>query len=278
MKVLFQFLSTYKKLFIFLLLSISSLLILTSKDINKKVHKHLNSAQYLVGNTYSFFHTIHQYSAIKKAYEAALEENATLKASLAQVLDLHKSDTLLSIKNPHQNLLLIPAQVVNNTAMFTKNYLTINKGIKDGIHAGMGVISKKGVVGMVKFVSDHFATVISLLHVDWLVSAKVGVSGTIGTVCWPGIHPCKGNLLYVPRHLSVHIGDNIVTSGYSGAFYEGIPIGKISQIKLTESSLFYDIEVDFITDFNSLHYVYVIVNQYQFEKDSLENITRSYYE
>ena len=63
------------------------------------------------------------------------------------------------------------AKVVNNHVDFFKNYITIDKGGDQGLMPGMAVISPLGAVGKVKLVSDHYAVVTSLLHIDVMVSA-----------------------------------------------------------------------------------------------------------
>ncbi|MEM7055773.1 MAG: rod shape-determining protein MreC, partial [Bacteroidota bacterium] len=130
----------------------------------------------------------------------------------------------------------------------------------------------------IKAVSDHFATVTSLLHTDIMVSAKIAHSGVMGTVRWPGKDPLQTQLLYVPRHIQVEPGDNVVTSGYNATFYEGVLIGHVKQVVLRKEAQFYDIVLDISTDFSTLQHVYVVKNMLKPEKDSLEQYTRSYHE
>ncbi len=107
------------------------------------------------------------------------------------------------------------------------------------------------------------------------ISAKLASSGVMGTVRWLSHNPRQVNLLYIPRHLKVELGDQVVTSGYNATFYEGIMIGKVSQVKLDESAMFYEILVDLNMDLSTLQHVYVIKNQLSQEQDSLERTTKS---
>ena len=50
----------------------------------------------------------------------------------------------------------IVARVINNSVNQRNNYITINKGSKQGIAKGMGVICNLGIVGKVVFVSRAF--------------------------------------------------------------------------------------------------------------------------
>ena len=101
-----------------------------------------------------------------------------------------------------------------------------------GITPGMGVMSAVGIVGKVKAVSDHFATVVSLLHPAMQVSAKLSHSGVLGTIQWTGRDPFRAQLLYVPRHVQIELGDAVVTSGYNATFLAGTMIGHVERLGL----------------------------------------------
>jgi rod shape-determining protein MreC len=165
------------------------------------------------------------------------------------------------------------AKVINNSTRNFNNYLTLDKGTLDGIKPGMGVISPAGVVGKVKYCSDHFSTVTSLLHLDLQVSSQIKKDNTIGTAKWDGKDAGEISLLYVPHHIQLTKGDTIVTSSYNTIFPEGIMIGTIKDFNLREAEAFYDIDVVLSTDFYKLTYVYVIENVLQAEQESLEQRT-----
>jgi len=67
----------------------------------------------------------------------------------------------------------VTADVVNNSVTHLSNYITVNKGRKDGVEPDMGVVSERGVVGIVSTVSDHFSVVIPLLNPKFKLSCKV---------------------------------------------------------------------------------------------------------
>lgn len=274
MKRLFQLLYIYRNLITFLILEFLSLTLAFNRSFYEKLPA-INSSNLAIGVISEFFSNVRSYSELNKRYTQILLENATLKEQLLQnpIKDVKWPDDAI----PKQ-FTIIPAQVVNNSIVYTKNYITINKGSKYGIQPGMGVITEHGVVGKVKAVSEHFSTIISVLHTDVLISAKLTSAGVMGTIRWLGANPLQAHLLYIPRHLHVEVGDKVVTSGYNSTFYEGIPIGTISRVELSKESLFYDILVDLTTQFSTLQHVYVIANNLKQEKDSLEQVTKAYYE
>ena len=67
----------------------------------------------------------------------------------------------------------VVADVVNNSVTHLSNYITVDKGKLDGIMPDMGVVSERGVVGIVSTVSDHFSVIIPLLNPKFRLSCKV---------------------------------------------------------------------------------------------------------
>jgi rod shape-determining protein MreC len=165
------------------------------------------------------------------------------------------------------------AKVINNSTRRANNYLTLDKGTLDGIKPGMGVISPEGVVGKVKYCSDHFSNVVSLLHTEMQVSSQIKKNKTFGTSRWMGKNAQEIDLLYIPRHIEVQKGDTVVTTSYNNIFPEGVMIGTVKEFTLEGDAAFYDINLDLSTDFYRLSYVYIVENLLQTEQDSLERRT-----
>ena len=152
---------------------------------------------------------------------------------------------------------------------FFKNYITIDKGEDKGLAPGMAVISPLGTVGKVKQVSDHYAVVTSLLHIDVMVSARLKRTEHFGTVQWDGRDPDIVQFKYIPRHVKPSVGDTVETSGYA-IFPDGIMIGTVAEVKLRDEALFYDLKVKLSQDFRKLSFVTILKNHLHQEQDSLE--------
>lgn len=167
-----------------------------------------------------------------------------------------------------ENYSFLSAKVINNSTRLQHNFLTINKGRVNGVEPGMGVISANGIVGKVFSVSDHFATVSSILNTDVYVSSNIRRNNTFGSIHWDGRNILFAKLLYVPRHIELQIGDTVVTSGFNSIFPENIQIGFVREF--TRGDSFHDIQVELANDFSSLAYVYVVKNPLQQEKQELE--------
>jgi rod shape-determining protein MreC len=112
--------------------------------------------------------------------------------------------------------------------------------------------------------------VISVLHTDLLISSKIKDTEVIGSTNWDGLKSDEAKLLYVPRHVNVAPGQEIVTSGYNAVFPEGISIGKVKEVKPGVEGNYLDITLTVSVDYSRLNYVYLVENDLREELDSLE--------
>ena len=270
MRSLLHFLYRYKAFVVFMLLELASITLICNRE------RYQAFPSFVIGRIFSFISEVRNYPLLKEENAKLLHENAALRKRLLQTEgpmdELHANSPV--------QFDCIPARVINNSIVSSKNYLTLNKGAMHGIAPGMGVMSAKGIVGSVKAVSDHFSTVTSLLHTSVQVSAELlgPEVAVLGTVRWPGTDPFRAQMLYVPRHVKVEIGDAVVTSGYNATFFAGAVIGHVKQVVLRKEAPFYDIELVLTTDFSALQHVYVVNNTLKQEKNTLEQQTRKFYE
>ena len=209
-------------------------------------------------------------------------ENAYLMQQNLELLQAKESmfivseDTVYSVfsgekKNMRRMYDITTAHVVFNTINKTNNYIIIDKGKKDGIVPDMAVLSPQGVAGVVSDVSENFSTVISLLNPNALVSAKIIPINQIGTVVWMDPDPSVAQVIAIPQHLMVAVGDSVVTSGYSEVFPKDILIGTIIEKYDNPNNTFLTIKIKLATDFRNLNHVFLISNLYKPELDSLKS-------
>jgi rod shape-determining protein MreC len=162
------------------------------------------------------------------------------------------------------------ARVINNSVNRQKNYLTLDKGRLQGIKVDMAVTNGKDAVGVIIGCSDNFSRAISLLNLDFRLSARIRSNGYFGSLSWDGRNYRHAVLNEIPQHINVTAGDTIETTGYSAVFPEGVGIGTVSDLKNSGSD-FYKITVELFTDFKKLQYVNVIGNLKRTEQLKLEN-------
>ena len=271
MRRLFLLIYQYRAFFTFIVLEILSfwLVIGTSTFHNAAF---FNTSNSVVASIFGLRQGVYQYFNLANENDNLAKENAFLRDLITQnqAQVLNADSTLLSLADTAIQYNYIPAKVINNSTQKTNNYLTVDKGSRDGLEPGMGAISSFGVVGVVKTVSNNYATLYSLLHGEMQVSSLLSRLGVFCTTKWDGLDPLYASLLYIPRHVELQVGDSITTSGYNAFFPEGIPIGQIKEFSIDENETFYKVIIELSTDFQSLSHVYIIQNFYRQEKDSVE--------
>lgn len=270
MRPLWQFLVRHYVIFLFVLLEGIAITIYINNSYYQK-SLWVTATNNFTGFFFNIRTGITQYFSLKAINEQLSEENAELRSrqdgsyiKTDHHIFIHK-DTLYRLQYQY-----ITAKVINNTANKTANYLTLNKGAMHGIKKDMAVICPTGIVGVINEVSDNFCSVVSLLHPDTKISAKLKKNDYVGTVVWDIGHENFGKMKDVPIHVKIANGDTIITSGYSLLYPEGIIIGTIYSWDVGMGNDFYNIRVKLNTDFNNLKYVYIINNLMKEELEKLE--------
>ena len=154
------------------------------------------------------------------------------------------------------------ARVVNNSITMRDNYLTIDKGAKDGVRPKMGVVCGTGVVGIVSQVTDHYAIVMSVLNSKSSISCRLRGSSYFGYLHWQGGNVLCATLDDVPRHANFKIGDAVETSGFSNVFPPGIFVGRVIQIKDSRDGLSFQLMVQLSSDLANIRDVAVVFNDH----------------
>jgi len=162
------------------------------------------------------------------------------------------------------------AREIKNSVNKQKNYFTLDKGTLQGIKVDMAVTNGKDAVGVIVGCSANFSVAISLLNLDFRLSARIRSNGYFGSLGWDGRNYRHAVLNEIPQHITVNKGDTIEITGYSAVFPEGIEIGTVSDFKRSGSD-FYKITVELFADFKKLQYVSVIGNLKRTEQLELEN-------
>ena len=204
------------------------------------------------------------YLSLRKINDLLAEENAQLKN---RFLDSVFKITRLE-KGQYQ---YISAKVIKNSYNKRNNYITINKGYAHGIENGMGVCINDGVVGIIRDVTEHYATVMTVLNKKTVISTRFAKSSHFGELIWDGKSHDFAQLHSVEKYVDVSVGDSLITNSYSSIFPEGLIIGTVNRFEREETENFYSIEVDLSVDFSNIDYVYVIKDLLKKERIELES-------
>ena len=224
------------------------------------------SSQQATGYILDQYDKAARYMKMGEVADSLAAENARMKQLLVR-----------SASKPHTNslyfkdsaLTIIPARVISNSVSLRNNVFIIDKGKRDGVQEGMGVMGKTGPIGRIIASSKSYSRALSILHSQSMTSVKLKHSGYFGSMIWSGTNPQKMKLTAVPKHAPVEEGDSIVTSGYSFIYPEGAYVGKIIKHTTPPGSNFYDIDIKLAYEMSNLKYAYVLKSDIKKELKTL---------
>jgi rod shape-determining protein MreC len=171
------------------------------------------------------FNDLNGYFNLKRINSELVNENLFLKNQLENIINKKQLDSLDNAIFKYQN-----AKVISNSLSSLKNYLIIDKGLKHGLENEMGIISSKGIVGIINSTTKNYSSVMSVLNIDTKINAKVKRTSHFGTLEWDGLSSKNLLLNDIPETAEIKVGDSIITGGMSLIFPEGINIGVVAEI------------------------------------------------
>lgn len=244
----------------------------------------MNSANLGVAFWYKKQSGVTNYFGLRQMNDSLLNENMRLRQQLARfsetdtlsdssvVRSVVLSDSLHSIQYAHYTY--NEARVVNNSVIAASNFITINRGSKDGIAPNMALISSTGVVGRVTNVSAHFATALSILNTKQRLSAKLK-DGTTSFAYWEQSSGPDEMLMKVTQaEIKIKKGDSVLTTSYSTLFPADMLIGTVYQVYIIKKDNSRVLHIKPATNFRNLQFVYAIKNDFTEERKRLEDTTQ----
>lgn len=166
----------------------------------------------------------------------------------------------------------VDGDVVFNSINQKDNFLTINRGKRDGLQPNMGVIGANGVVGIVINTTSEYALVQSVLSINKMkINGALKKSGYFGTLSWKGDDSRIMHLANVPKYVPIKVGDTIVTDGKSSIFPQGVMIGKIAGYEVDNKTGFWDISVELSEKMGQVSKVFVIKNMKKAQIQKIED-------
>lgn len=126
------------------------------------------------------------------------------------------------------------AEVVGGGASSSAKEIIIDKGSKDGVFAGMAVMTPEGIVGRVQTAHSASSLVVLINDVDAAVGALLGDTRVRGVLRGRGDQDCELN--YINTDVPVRIGETVYSSGADRIFPKGLPIGEVVQHDRNEAS------------------------------------------
>ena len=166
----------------------------------------------------------------------------------------------------------LAASVVSNSVNRAENYITLNKGMADGVRINMAVVTPEGyAVGTVVNCSENFSIARSMLNTSLRVGGRLSEDGSIGTVGWEGGDSQIVDFREVTKYANIEEGDIVLASGFSHYFPPEVVIGTIESFRLVDKTTTYDCRVRLSADMSRLYNVILIKNNTADEAMELTN-------
>lgn len=219
-----------------------------------------------IGNTFT---AVKELKQLKKDYNDLVVKLENYEKMQRSNADIKKENERLkeqldfAISLDEQN---IPAQIISRDFDNVYSYLTIDKGVVNGIKKNMPVIAfqngNQGLVGKVVQVGSFTSQIMPIYNLDNIVSARIQNTRDLGLVNGRGSQDQPLLMQYIRKKVADELsyGDVIVTSGENDNYMKDIPIGTISKIISLDYNSSLDIELTPIIDFSRLENV-IVVNQ-----------------
>jgi rod shape-determining protein MreC len=178
MRNLLDFFLKYNYWFLFILLEVVSFALLFRFN-NYQGSIFFTSSNYAAGAVYKTANQVTGYFHLKSINDDLAQKNVELELQLESLrekfadLTIDSTDIERIKKESLTGYDIFKAKVINTSLTPADNYITLDKGEKDGIKSEMGVVDGNGVVGIVYMTSDHYSVVIPVLNSKSSISCKI---------------------------------------------------------------------------------------------------------
>lgn len=220
------------------------------------------------GKVFTIRSGIYDYFGMKAENRRLSEENAMLLAKLEYVSQ-YPRDSTLPIESEVSTFQYKSAKIIENNITESINYIMLDKGVKDMINKGQGVITSNGVIGVITHVSENFSLAMSVISTKSRIGVRHKNSGALGNLTWDGINPFILSVDNVSKTNLVAVGDTFVTAGYSNFFPPNIPTAIVTSVETDPSTSFLYIDVKLSNAIDKVDYVFVVQSEDKPEIDSL---------
>lgn len=254
---------------VFIILEIASVLMLSRNNQIQRLWIARISHGFMA-KTWGASQSVSNYFSLKRQNdELALENDRLQKLVRGYELAAREADPASKPVLADNGFNYIPATIIKSSTNTQHNYLIIDKGSEDGVTRNSGIITDKGVIGIVDAVSSHYSYAISLLNTELFISARLGNSGAVGPLAWDGTGSDRAILKEIPLQFKFAPGDTVYTSGYSTIFPPDIPIGVAGESKIINGAT-NEIKVDLFQNHKALKYVTIVSNTRAAEIEAIE--------
>ena len=224
----------------------------------------------VVGGIHSTFAGISNYFTLRKENIRLTEYIASLENRI-RVLETSLPEKRAQVEAVLQKYEYLSARVISSTTNRRRNFITLDKGFRDGVSADMAVMTPEGyAVGVVVDCSENFAVAKTLLNVDFRIGGVLAEDGSHGSVVWGGGDTQIIDFVELSKYAKVQPGDLVRAAGFSHYFPSETVVGNIEKATLAENGTSYNCKVRLAADMGRLFNVVLVRNMGAGEAQELE--------
>jgi len=204
------------------------------------------------------------------------KENEALKAEVEELRRQNREYSELKAKNDElRRALNLKAEFADYTitganiiAVEPGNWFSVFKvdvGEQDGIRADFPVVTgSRGLVGRVLDTDKSTSNIQTIIDEESAVSGWIAKPGGGHAIVKGDLELkqeglCK--LIYIPIEVDIEVGDIVETSGVGGIYPKGIEIGKVIEVRKTNSELGRYAIIQPTADFRRLEEVFILKSE-----------------
>ena len=227
----------------------------------------------VVGYVHSTFAGVSNYFTLRKE-NIRLTEHIAMLENRIRTLEASVPEERVHVEGVLQRYEYLPARVISSTTNRRRNFITIDKGFRDGVSADMAVMTPEGyAVGVVVDCSENFAVAKTLLNVDFRIGGVLAEDGSHGSVVWSGGDTQIIDFVELSKYAKVKEGDLVRAAGFSHYFPSEAVIGNVEEVKLADNGTSYNCKVRLMADMGRLFNVVLVRNTGAGEAQALEEKT-----
>lgn len=206
-------------------------------------------------------------------FESISAENEQLKQQLAEIQDdARNADAiarenerlraLLELRESNEEYVFMDGYIIGWSSNEWSNTITINRGTSSGIQKDMCAVTANGeLVGLVSEVGTNYAVIKTVLDSSLEISASISGAGYNGMVKggYSTESPDKLRMNYLPSDATIHINDQVVTTG-STVYPRNLILGYVIDAGFDDTGVAKFALLEPAADIASLEQVFVVVD------------------
>ncbi len=206
-------------------------------------------------------------------FESISAENEQLKQQLAEIQDdARNADAiarenerlraLLELRESNEEYVFMDGYIIGWSSNEWSNTITINRGTSSGIQKDMCAVTANGeLVGLVSEAGTNYAVIKTVLDSSLEISASISGAGYNGMVKggYSTESPDKLRMNYLPSDATIHINDQVVTTG-STVYPRNLILGYVIDAGFDDTGVAKFALLEPAADIASLEQVFVVVD------------------